>query len=238
MRMVDALHVNVYDVVNSRYIILIRVGAAEADGGAGLMKNANEIIRRPLVTEKSTMHEGDGERDRVRSRPNANKIQVKRAVEELFKVKVDEVRLFNVRGKMKRLGRFAGKPPRLAEGVRAAGGRREGARVLRGRVRNQARSRRGHYACQNIQADVGRESGSSSHSDFDGDHARAPGEVADARKDEDRRPQQQGPHHVALHRRRPQAEAIARSTSAATSTACPGRSRRSSTTRTAARASR
>ena len=41
--------------------------------------------------------------------PNANKIQVKNAVEELFKVKVEEVRLFNVRGKMKRMGRWAGK---------------------------------------------------------------------------------------------------------------------------------
>jgi large subunit ribosomal protein L23 len=40
---------------------------------------------------------------------NANKIEVKRAVEELFKVKVEEVRLFNVRGKMKRMGRGVGK---------------------------------------------------------------------------------------------------------------------------------
>ena len=71
--------------------------------------NANQIIRRPLVTEKSTiLREGDNvlafEVD-----PNANKIEVKKAVEELFKVKVDEVRLFNVRGKMKRMGRWAGK---------------------------------------------------------------------------------------------------------------------------------
>jgi large subunit ribosomal protein L23 len=39
----------------------------------------------------------------------ANKIQVKNAVEELFNVKVEEVRLFNVRGKMKRMGRNIGK---------------------------------------------------------------------------------------------------------------------------------
>ena len=39
----------------------------------------------------------------------ANKIQVKSAVEELFKVKVEEVRLFNVRGKIKRMGRYQGK---------------------------------------------------------------------------------------------------------------------------------
>ena len=72
--------------------------------------NANEIIRRPLVTEKSTiMRETGANVIAFEVDPNANKIQVKAAVEELFKVKVDEVRLFNVRGKMKRMGRWAGK---------------------------------------------------------------------------------------------------------------------------------
>jgi len=72
--------------------------------------NANQIIRRPLVTEKSTMlRESGANVIAFEVDPNANKIEVKRAVEELFKVKVDEVRLFNVRGKMKKMGRFAGK---------------------------------------------------------------------------------------------------------------------------------
>ena len=71
--------------------------------------NANQIIRRPLVTEKSTMLREDGNVIAFEVDPNANKIQVKTAVEELFKVKVEEVRLFNVRGKMKRMGRWVGK---------------------------------------------------------------------------------------------------------------------------------
>ena len=72
--------------------------------------NANEIIRRPLVTEKSTMMREDGKNVIVfEVDPDANKIQVKDAVEQLFKVKVDSVRLFNVRGKVKRMGRFEGK---------------------------------------------------------------------------------------------------------------------------------
>ena len=71
--------------------------------------NANQIIRRPLVTEKSTTLREEGNVLAFEVDPNANKIQVKSAVEELFKVKVEEVRLFNVRGKMKRLGRFLGK---------------------------------------------------------------------------------------------------------------------------------
>jgi large subunit ribosomal protein L23 len=71
--------------------------------------NANQIIRRPLVTEKSTIVREEQNVIAFEVDPHANKIQVKSAVEELFKVKVEEVRLFNVRGKMKRLGRFVGK---------------------------------------------------------------------------------------------------------------------------------
>ena len=72
--------------------------------------NANQIIRRPLVTEKSTMMRDAG--DNILAFEvdvKANKIQVKSAIEELFKVKVEEVRLFNVRGKIKRMGRYEGK---------------------------------------------------------------------------------------------------------------------------------
>lgn len=72
--------------------------------------NANEIIRRPLVTEKSAlMREASGNVIAFEVDPKANKIEVKAAVEKLFKVKVEEVRLFNVRGKVKRMGRSAGK---------------------------------------------------------------------------------------------------------------------------------
>lgn len=71
--------------------------------------NANQIIRRPLVTEKSTIQREEGNVLSFEVDTKANKIQVKNAVEELFKVKVEEVRLFNVRGKMKRMGRWEGK---------------------------------------------------------------------------------------------------------------------------------
>lgn len=71
--------------------------------------NANQIILRPLVTEKSTILREIENVITFEVATNANKIEVKRAVEELFKVKVEEVRLFNVRGKIKRMGRYAGK---------------------------------------------------------------------------------------------------------------------------------
>lgn len=71
--------------------------------------NANQIIRRPLVTEKSTLLREGANVIAFEVDPKANSIQVKSAVEELFKVRVLNVRLFNVRGKMKRMGRYEGK---------------------------------------------------------------------------------------------------------------------------------
>jgi large subunit ribosomal protein L23 len=75
------------------------------------MKEAQKIVRRPLVTEKSTdqkeiHHQYVFEVDR-----NSNKIEIQSAVEHLFKVKVLNVRTSNVLGKMKRLGRKFGKRP-------------------------------------------------------------------------------------------------------------------------------
>ncbi len=67
------------------------------------------VLVQPLLTEKIT-----GLRERTNTvgfvvHPEANRVQVKQAVEALLKVKVEKVNLMNVRGKMKRLGRFAGR---------------------------------------------------------------------------------------------------------------------------------
>ena len=70
--------------------------------------NVYEVIRRPLVTEKG-VDKKDNERTLVfEVAADANKTQVKQAVEKLFKVKVDEVRTANFEGKMRRRGRFMG----------------------------------------------------------------------------------------------------------------------------------
>ena len=81
-----------------------------------------DIIRRPLVTEKST----DMRDDNIYAfevAAGANKIEVRRAVETQFKVKVAEVRVANMHGKERRQGRYFGRRPdwkkayvRLAEG--------------------------------------------------------------------------------------------------------------------------
>jgi large subunit ribosomal protein L23 len=67
------------------------------------------VLVQPLLTEKIT-----GLRERTNTvgfivHPDANRVQIKRAVETLLKVKVDKVNVMNVRGKLKRLGRFSGR---------------------------------------------------------------------------------------------------------------------------------
>ena len=67
-----------------------------------------EVIRRPLITEKG-QDKKDNERTLVFEVANdANKTQVKAAVEKLFKVKVAEVRTATMEGKMRRRGKFMG----------------------------------------------------------------------------------------------------------------------------------
>jgi large subunit ribosomal protein L23 len=73
------------------------------------MSRSHQIIRRPVVTEKTTNLRESGNVIAFEVDVNANKIEVRRAVEDLFKVKVADVRIFNVRGKMKRMGRYEGK---------------------------------------------------------------------------------------------------------------------------------
>ena len=68
----------------------------------------HEIIRRPLVTEKGVMKKETELTLCFEVAPHANKVQVKAAVEKLFKVKVDQVRTCNFEGKERRRGRFSG----------------------------------------------------------------------------------------------------------------------------------
>lgn len=70
-----------------------------------------EIIRRPLITEKSTLLKDDKGIVAFEVDRRANKIEIKKAVEAQFKVKVAEVRVANMHGKVRRQGRFVGRQP-------------------------------------------------------------------------------------------------------------------------------
>ena len=73
------------------------------------MKEAQKIIRRPLITEKSTRQKEESRQYMFEVDRDANKIEIQSAVERLFKVKVIQVRTSTVLGKVKRLGRRQGK---------------------------------------------------------------------------------------------------------------------------------
>ncbi|PIV20685.1 MAG: 50S ribosomal protein L23 [Deltaproteobacteria bacterium CG_4_8_14_3_um_filter_45_9] len=75
------------------------------------MKEAQKIIRRPLITEKSTRQKEENRQYIFEVHRDANKIEIQSAVERLFKVNVLQVRTSNVMGKIKRLGRRYGKRP-------------------------------------------------------------------------------------------------------------------------------
>jgi large subunit ribosomal protein L23 len=68
-----------------------------------------DVIRRPLITEKTTLLREDGRTVVFEVARDANKIDVRRAVEKLLGAKVDGVRTANTQGKLKRQGRFVGR---------------------------------------------------------------------------------------------------------------------------------
>jgi large subunit ribosomal protein L23 len=68
-----------------------------------------QIIKRPLITEKSTVAREESGKYQFEVDRRANKIEIGQAVEKLFKVKVLDVRVMNVSGKNKRVGKNIGR---------------------------------------------------------------------------------------------------------------------------------
>lgn len=70
--------------------------------------NHYSILEKPLVTEKSTMMQEQGNRVMFRVRRSANKLQIKGAVQNIFNVTVLDVNTINVKPKSRRFGRHEG----------------------------------------------------------------------------------------------------------------------------------
>ncbi len=78
------------------------------------MKYAHDIIRRPIISEKSMEAVFDREGNEIKKYTfevpvTVNKIEIKKAVEEVFGVKVAAVNTMRVTGKVKRMGRYEGR---------------------------------------------------------------------------------------------------------------------------------
>lgn len=90
------------------------------------MKRLQDVIRRPLLTEKTTLQREVVEVYAFEVAMGANKIEIKKAVETQFDVQVADVRVMRMHGKLRRQGRFFGRRPdwkkayvRLAEGSKS-----------------------------------------------------------------------------------------------------------------------
>ena len=75
------------------------------------MKDLYQILRHPHITEKSVALKNEAGYIAFRVHKSANKKQVARAVEKIFDVKVDFVRIINVPSKKRRMGRYEGHKP-------------------------------------------------------------------------------------------------------------------------------
>lgn len=75
------------------------------------MKAARGIVVRPLLTEKGAMLKDSGNQYLFQVDRRANKIEIKKAIEEIFGVHIISVRTIRMPGKRKRLGRFEGRRP-------------------------------------------------------------------------------------------------------------------------------
>ena len=75
------------------------------------MRDPRSIILRPLVTEKGSLLRESGNKYLFSVAPDANRIEIRQAVQEIFHVKVKSVKTMVVHGKIKRMGVFQGKRP-------------------------------------------------------------------------------------------------------------------------------
>ena len=80
------------------------------------MKSYYDIIKRPLITEKSTKLVDTGKYT-FEVMQGVNKIEIKKAVEELFSVKVVSIKVINVRKKARRVGKYDGFAPAVRKAI-------------------------------------------------------------------------------------------------------------------------
>ena len=73
-----------------------------------MIKDPYQIILRPVITEKSTWKKDANREICFEVAMGANKIEIKEATEQLFKIKVDKVRIVKKRGKKRRVGKNEG----------------------------------------------------------------------------------------------------------------------------------
>jgi large subunit ribosomal protein L23 len=75
------------------------------------MSRSHEVLQLPVITEKSTFQKDNLHTLTFKVSRDANKQEIREAVEKIFKVKVASVRTANFHGKIRRQGRYSGRRP-------------------------------------------------------------------------------------------------------------------------------
>ena len=81
------------------------------------MRDPRSVLLRPLMTEKSMQQKDDLNAIAFQVPVDANKVEIRQAVEKVFSVKVRDVRTAKRQGKWKRMGRFEGRRPAWKKAV-------------------------------------------------------------------------------------------------------------------------
>lgn len=81
------------------------------------MREARQVVVRPLMTEKSMRLKEEHNTVTFQVVPDANKVEIRQAVEAIFNVKVSAVRTSTMEGKLKRMGRHQGRRPSWKKAV-------------------------------------------------------------------------------------------------------------------------
>lgn len=81
------------------------------------MNDAYKIIKRPVITEKANLAKEEANHLVFEVAMDANKVAIRKAIEELFDVRVEQVQTMVVPGKLKRQGRRWGKTPKWKKAV-------------------------------------------------------------------------------------------------------------------------
>ena len=80
------------------------------------MRSAYDVVLKPVISEKS-MDQAPDKKYTFKVAVDANKTEVKHAVEEIFDVEVKKVNIMNINGKLKRMGRNVGRTPAYKKAI-------------------------------------------------------------------------------------------------------------------------
>ncbi len=81
------------------------------------MANYRDVIKAPMITEKTADLQANNNTYTFSVDPKANKTQIKQAVEKIFNVKVESVNTVNVKPRKKRVGRYTGKTNKVKKAI-------------------------------------------------------------------------------------------------------------------------